>query len=89
MPFHFRDRVILYNAETNIPQLPSGRVTYSIGTYRLAPPQVNLNLSIGSSNLTQTVGTANVFDAQYTISLSTNLDGSLGAFTQAKTATSP
>ena len=87
MPQHFRDRVILFNAGSNIPQLPSGRVTYSIGSYRVSPPQQNLDTNCGA--FTQAIGTGNVFDAQYTISLSTNLDASCGAFTQAIGATSP
>lgn len=87
MPQHFRDRVILFNTGTNIPQLPSGRVTYSIGSYRIAPPIQNLDTNCGA--FTQAIGTGNVFDAQYAINLSGDLDTSCGAFTQAIGATSP
>ena len=87
MPQHFRDRVILYNVGTNIPQLPSGRITYSIGSYRIALPYHNLDVNAGA--FTQAIGTDNVLVASSNINLSADLDTSCGAFTQAIGATSP
>jgi hypothetical protein len=85
MPHHFRDRVILNPG--NIPQLPSGRVLYVIGSYRAALPHQNLDTNAGA--ITDAIGTGNVFDAQYAANLSADMDASAGAITDAIGATSP
>ena len=87
MPAHFRDRVILTSAQQNIPQLPSGRVQYVIGSYRIVLPFGNLDANCGA--ITEAIGTGNVSVATAAINLSADLDASCGAFTQAIGATSP
>lgn len=53
---HFRDRVIRYDGLSNIPQLPSGVVSYTVGLYsisyslNLVKPSISLNTATGIIN---------------------------------------
>jgi hypothetical protein len=79
---HFRDRVIL--TPGNIPQLPSGRVVFSIGNYRIGLPQLSFNSTVPVASSGTALGAVNAYTINApSVSLASVIP------TSSKTATSP